>query len=255
MCLILCAWRCHPEYPLVLAANRDEYYRRPTKKAHWWPEHPELLAGRDMEARGTWLGMTRGGRIAALTNVREPQLSVPTSQSRGQLPCCYLENGSDNQGFAGLLLETRDDYRGYNLIYGSLGEELFYYSNRVLAPRLLEPGLYGLSNARLDTPWPKVQRGKAGLRQLLADPRLTTDHLLSLLDDQQIFADELLPATGVSLSLERQLSPLRISGADYGTRSSTAILVDRQGRVLFHERQLAPDPRSDAQFSFSIPLR
>ncbi|WP_020677354.1 NRDE family protein [Geopsychrobacter electrodiphilus] len=251
MCLILLAWRCHPEYPLIVAANRDEFYRRSTAAAHWWPEQPDLLAGRDLEAQGTWMGMTRSGRFAAVTNVREPQLAVPAARSRGELTCGYLGSDTETQDYARQLQKTSDLYSGYNLLYGSQNG-LTYYSNRLSAPLALKPGLYGLSNAQLDTPWPKVQQGKAQLQALLARSEFETSDLLRILDDSRLFPDELLPATGVSLERERQLSALRISGTDYGTRSSTALLVNRRGQVIFHEKNLAPEPTSDIRFSFAL---
>jgi len=251
MCLILFAWRCHPEYPLIVAANRDEFYRRSTAAAHWWPEQPDLLAGRDLEAQGTWMGVTRRGRFAAVTNVREPQLVLPSALSRGELTRDYLESDTEEQDFSRQLQETRALYSGYNLLYGSR-DGLSYYSNRLSAPLALKPGLYGLSNARLDTPWPKVQRGKAQLQKLLARDEFETTDLLRILDDSRIFPDNLLPATGVSLERERQLSALRIAGIDYGTRSSTALLVNRLGQVILHEKQLAPQPTSDLRFSFAL---
>jgi uncharacterized protein with NRDE domain len=251
MCLILFAYHRHPEYPLVLVANRDEYYQRPTRPAHWWSERPDLLAGQDLEAGGTWLGITRRGRLAAVTNVREPHLAAPGSCSRGLLTRRYLEEGVGDQHFCGLLQETWDQYRGYNLIFGSLGA-LYYFSNRGNAPQRLSSGIYGLSNARLDTPWPKVQQGKALLQKQLEKPRQDTAELLDILSSTGIAADAQLPATGVSLELERRLSAIRITGPDYGTRSSTVLVIDRRGQVHFHEKPLAPEPGQGIRITFHL---
>jgi len=251
MCLILFAYRCHPEYPLILAANRDEYHQRDTLGAHWWPERPDLLAGKDLEAGGTWMGITRSGRFAAVTNVREPHLTAPAPCSRGWLTRRYLEEELENTRFCGLLQETSDQYLGYNLIFGSL-DELFYFSNRNNQARQLSPGIYGLSNARLDTPWPKVVQGKKQLQKQLAKPKFTTGDLLKILAASEVAEDTLLPSTGVNLELERRLSAICITGPDYGTRSSTALLIDQQGQVQFHERPLAPEPGEDIRFTFQL---
>jgi len=251
MCLILIAHQCHPEYPLGLIANRDEYYRRPTRPAHWWPERPDLLAGKDLEAGGTWLGITRSGRLAAVTNVREPQLAAPGGCSRGHLTRRYLEDEIGNEDYRGLLQETGDRYRGYNLVFGSPGA-LHYFSNRGNMPRRLESGIYGLSNAALDTPWPKVRRGKSLLQEQLEKPRLDTTELLGVLASTETAADAELPSTGVSSEWERKLSAIRITGTDYGTRSSTALVIDRRGEVRFHERSLAPEPGEDIHVCFRL---
>lgn len=251
MCLILFAYRCHPEYPLILAANRDEYYQRDTRAAHWWPGRPELLAGKDLEAGGTWLGITREGRIAALTNVREPHLTAPASCSRGLLTRRYLEEEIESKRFCGLLQETWDQYRGYNLIFGDIGS-LHFFSNRGNKPRRLTPGIYGLSNAQLDTPWPKVQKGKELLRKQLAKPWQETSELLDILAATEVAEDSQLPSTGVGLELERRLSAIRIIGPDYGTRCSTALVIDRQGQVRFHEKPLAPDPGEEVRIQFKL---
>lgn len=251
MCLILFAYRCHSQYPLILAANRDEFYQRPTSAAHWWPDTPDLLAGQDLEAGGTWMGMNRQGRFAAVTNVREPQVITPSACSRGLLPRRYLEEGLDNERFCGLLQETWDQYRGYNLLFGTTAS-LYYFSNRDKQPLRLQPGVYGLSNAQLDSPWPKVVKGKYLLSQLLDQPELTTSDLLQALSRTEIARDDELPSTGLSLEWERTLSAICIQSPDYGTRSSTSLLIDGRGQVQFHERQLAPEPGKETRIRFKI---
>jgi uncharacterized protein with NRDE domain len=251
MCLILFAYHSHPVYPLILAANRDEFYQRKTLNAHWWSECPDLLAGRDLEAGGTWMGVTRTGRVAAVTNVREPQMTSPAPCSRGLLTRRYLEEDLDDERFSGLLQQTQDQYRGYNLLFGNFSK-LHYYSNRGNKPALLSPGIYGLSNAQLDTPWPKVQQGKKSLIKLLDTSRLDTEKLHTILESKEIVVDNLLPSTGVSLDWERKLSAICISGPDYGTRSSTVLLIDQQGSVQFHEKILAPEPAREFRCNFQL---
>jgi uncharacterized protein with NRDE domain len=226
MCLILFGYHSHPRFRLVLAANRDEFYTRPTDPADFWEDAPEVLAGRDRSAGGTWLGVTRGGRFAALTNIREPGRQQPQAPSRGALVADYLR-GSLPPGDYLHALRTEDErYNGFNLLAGDQSG-LWYYSNRAdRSPRRLEPGLYGLSNALLNTPWPKVERGRRGLAAILTDPSGPhPETLLDLLADRSIPPDQDLPDTGVGLERERLLAPLFIDGETYGTRSSSVLLL------------------------------
>ncbi len=250
MCLILFAYQCHPDYPLVLAANRDEYYQRPTQPAHWWEEAPELLAGKDLQAGGTWMGVTLSGRFAAVTNVREPWRKTESATSRGQLPQHFLQQEISAEAFIKQLERSRDRYNGYNLLFGQI-DELHYFSNRNPQQRL-QPGIYGLSNASLDTAWPKVKRGKELLRRQMPQSKLTTDRLQTILTSTEIAADEDLPATGISLEWERLLSAICIQGEIYGTRSSTVLLIDQQGRVSFHEKQIAPHNSTETRIDFEL---
>ncbi len=237
MCLILFAYRAHPRYELLLAANRDEYYSRPTAPLGFWDEAPDLLAGRDLVAGGTWLGVTRDGRFAAITNYRHSAAQVrPDAPSRGPLVSDYLKGGELGWDYLQGLLPNAADYNGFNLLLGD-SSGLFYYSNQGGEPQLLEPGLYGLSNHLLNTPWPKVEWGRRGLATLLdreAEP--DTAALLSLLEDRQRAPDEELPDTGVGLELERVCSSLFIESSDYGTRSSTILRVSRQSQVTLLEK-------------------
>lgn len=244
MCLILLAWQAHPRYPLVVAANRDEFFDRPTASAQFWPEYPELLAGRDLLAGGTWLGITRSGRFAALTNYREVSASnnnaakPPPSLSRGRLVSDFLLGQASAPDYLEALTAQADHYPPFNLICGSLQAGLYYGSNRNLDQssqrRPLPPGIYGLSNNLLDTPWPKVAQGKSALRQaLLALPQQTA--LFDLLRDDGTYPDEQLPRTGVSLEWERALSAAFIRAPHYGTRSSTVLVCDDQQNLSFEE--------------------
>lgn len=249
MCLILFAYHSHPDYPLILLANRDEFYHRPTRPVEWWPESPDLLAGKDLQAGGTWLGMTRNGRFAAVTNVREPLQPQGTKRSRGQLPLNYCQTETSSAQFGRQLQQTGSAYPGYNLLFGQY-DQLEYFSNRRQRPEPISPGLHGLSNAELDTPWPKVVTGKQRLAALLEQANPDSSRLLKILSTTDVVKDESLPNTGVPLDWERRLSAIRITGPDYGTRVSTLLMVDKQGRVDFIEQDIAPKASVPRCFSF-----
>jgi len=233
MCLILIAWRADPQSPLLLAANRDEFHARPTLRADWWPDHPKILAGRDLDAGGTWLGLTRTGRFAALTNYRDPQRRRTPAPSRGSLVASLLESDASVAASLTYLQEVAANYNGFNVIFSD-GERLAVYESARGRGRELGPGIYGLSNHLLDTPWPKVQNAKSRLQAALLD---TTDPapLLALLRDDRPAPDEDLPRTGVSLEWERLLSSAFVRAQDYGTRCSTIIRIDARARAYFEE--------------------
>lgn len=236
MCLILFAYRQHPQYELVLIGNRDEYYARPTAPLAWWHDAPALLAGRDLAAGGTWLGVTRNGRFAAITNYRDPRSARPDAPSRGPLVSDYLKGDCPAWDYLLNLQARAAEYNGFNLLLGD-AEGLCYFSNQGGAPQRLEPGLYGLSNHLLNTPWPKVERGRQALALLLqggAEPE--TAHLLHLLTDRNPADDPDLPDTGAGLAWERLLSPLFITSPDYGTRSSSVLRVSQKRRVTLAEK-------------------
>jgi uncharacterized protein with NRDE domain len=233
MCLVLVVWRTHPQIPCLVAANRDEFHARPTAPAAWWSDHPQILAGRDLEAGGTWLGMTRTGRFAALTNYRDPEQRQAQAPSRGALVTYMLESGvSVAEGLAHLRAEG-PGYNGFNMIFSD-GERLGIFESTRGAGRELGPGIYGLSNHLLDTPWPKVQKAKSRLQAALSN---TTDTapLLALLRDDRPAPDAQLPQTGVSIEWERLLSSAFVRAQDYGTRCSTIIRIEAQGRAYFEE--------------------
>ena len=246
MCLILLAHAAHPRYALVVAANRDEFYERPTAPAQPWAEAPQVLAGRDLRGGGTWLGVTTEGRFAAVTNVREPGRVRLDAPSRGELVGGFLTGDASPAAFLRGLEPRADAYNGFNLLLGE-GRELWWFSNRGGAPRRLAPGVYGVSNHLLDTP--KVTRGKQRLQALLgAHDELPPDALLALLADAAPAADSELPETGVGREWERALSSAFIASPAYGTRSSTALLVERSGGATFVERSFAPggEPAGEA---------
>ena len=243
MCLLLFGVDAHPRHRLVVAANRDEVHARPAAPLAWWDDAPDVLAGRDLEAGGTWMGVTRDGRWAALTNVRDPLNPRPSERSRGDLVADFLRQDILAEAYAAQVFADRDAYDGFNLVLADR-DGVWSVSRRVDHPVTLGPGVYGLSNDRLDTPWPKVERGRRLLRAALADDAVATDALLDLLDDQHQPPDAALPKTGVGLEWERRLAPMRIVSDGYGTRVSTALLVGRDGEVEVAEQTWRPDGSS-----------
>lgn len=236
MCLILVAWRVHHEFPFVVAANRDEYYPRPTAGADFWTDHGQVLAGRDLEAGGTWMGITRQGRFAALTNFRDPVRHRPDAPSRGHLVSDFLIGTAGIDAYLNGLEPTR--YNGFNLLLGD-GERLVAFSNVSLERHELAPGIYGLSNHQIDTPWPKVSAGKTAL-QAAIDALPDEVPLIHLLRDDRIHPDDALPATGVPLEWERLLSAAFVRSPGYGTRSSTVLTLSAGGRATFDEQAWLP---------------
>ncbi|MBO8170827.1 MAG: NRDE family protein [Bacillaceae bacterium] len=240
MCLILFSYHHQPGYRLIVAANRDEFYRRPTAPVSFWEDHPDILAGRDLEQKGTWMGMTRTGRFAALTNYRDPRLIRQNVESRGNLVSGFLIGQQRPETYLQQVKAKRHLYNGFNLLVGDPDNLYYYawYSDRI---EELKPGIHGISNAELNTPWPKVTRGKAKLEQCLAQPDWSVECLFDLLQDRQRAKDEDLPDTGVGLQKERMLSPIFITSSDYGTRSSTVLTIDEQNRVTMMERTYLPE--------------
>jgi len=239
MCLILFAWKVSAEFPLVVAANRDEFHARPTAGAGFWDDRPAILAGRDLEGSGTWLGMTRSGRFAAVTNYRDAAPAPSGAASRGLLASGFLEGSETPGAYTAQVAADGDAYRGFNFLAGDR-EQLWWVSNRGEGARPLEPGVYGLSNHLLDTPWPKVTQGKRRLRDAL-ELVPAVEPLLEILADTAAAADADLPDTGVGSERERLLSAARIVSPVYGTRCSSALVLAADGRVRFAERGFAPD--------------
>ncbi|ACO80924.1 hypothetical protein AvCA_48200 [Azotobacter vinelandii CA] len=249
MCLIVFAWRPGHATPLVLAANRDEFYARPCRPLAAWPEAPGVHAGRDLESAGTWLGVAPDGRFAAVTNIRDP--SQPRGRrSRGELPAGFLLGELSPEAYLAQVAERARDYTGFNLLAGTAGE-LWYYHARETAPRRLPEGLYGLSNAALDTPWPKLRRAKAALAACLERPR--ADCLLAALQDRRPAADAELPDTGVGLARERLLSSVFIASPDYGTCSSSVLIVAADGSRQLVERRFGPSGAPLGEVRLELP--
>jgi len=259
MCLILFAWKSHPDYSLVVAANRDEFYERNTDQMSWWEDHPHLLAGKDkadvLGSPGTWLGFSKTGRFAALTNVRAPSEKSPDARTRGELSLMYLTGKDRPNAFIQLNSKRFQQYNGFNLLMADLSDpenaEMHWVSNRLMMgqsvrPRkvypeqALSPGVYGLSNAMLDTPWPKVNHRIAAFAQTLAMDHgdlKNADQYLKVLADTHEASDHELPSTGVSKDWEKALSPAFIKTPSYGTRSSTVLRVRKDGTFEMVERR------------------
>lgn len=234
MCLIFVSLGSHPDYKLIVAANRDEFYQRKTAPAGYWQDHPDILAGRDLEAQGTWLGVTRSGRVSLLTNYRDPKNINPAAPSRGMLVSDYLAGQTSPLDYLNRVAATAKTYNGFNLMAGT-ADELFYLSNYAPGVQAVPPGIHGLSNALLDTPWPKVVKGKKYFEELLSSS-FSTNQLFEFLYDDRRAADAELPHTGIGLERERALSSMFIKTDNYGSRCSTVILVDRKNRITFSER-------------------
>ncbi len=256
MCLIVFAWQHHADYPLIVAANRDEWRERPTARLHWWNSEPArcddaftddihrqspnaseesgILAGRDLKDGGTWMGVTASGRFAALTNFRDPSSVKPGAPSRGRLVQDFLEGIATPREYSQALARRMHDYSGFNLLVGDR-EALWWLSNRGSDPHAVAPGVHGLSNGLLDEPWPKVVRAKDRLAAAL-DANAEDTALWALLADDAAAPDEALPDTGVGLDWERRLSPALIKGDEYGTRSSSLLIMQTDGGLRFTER-------------------
>lgn len=236
MCLILIAFNYHPKYRLVVAANRDEFYERPAAAAGFWQDNPQVLAGRDLQQMGTWLGLNMTGGFAAVTNYRDPFNIKTEARTRGELVRDYLLTALSPAEYLELVRAKREEYNGFNLLVGN-NTSLYYYGNTENQIKKLKPGLYGLSNHLLDTPWPKITRGKEMMHRCLTGSReVNVEDLFALLSDEKIAEDKDLPDTGIGLEKERLLSSIFIAGAEYGTRSSTVVLIGSDNHVLFRER-------------------
>jgi uncharacterized protein with NRDE domain len=240
MCLILFASGTHTRFPLIVAANRDEAYARPSAPAHFWNDAPAVYAGRDLEQGGTWLGVTRGGRFAAITNYRQAEPRSAGTRSRGELTRDFLIGAEHPERYLAGVAKRAGEYNGFSLIVGTPGE-LYFYSNRGSEPARIAPGVHGLSNHLLDEPWPKVLRGIEALEAVM-DKRESdiTAALSAALADRQPAPDDFLRATGANLDRDRLRSAAFIPDDAYGTRASTIVLVGADGEVLFRESRFGP---------------
>lgn len=250
MCLIVFAWKSHPAYQLVLAANRDEFHRRPSQKLHHWPDNPDVLAGRDLQAGGTWLATHRNGRFATVTNYREQAKSAGKLQSRGALVTEFVSGDTGAGSFA----ESIDGahYAGFSLLTFD-GDDLYYVSNRGDPPTRLEPGIYGLSNASLDTPWPKVLRSRDALQALIRSDTVNATSLFRLMADRRCASISDVDAGHLPFELAKALTAPFIVSADYGTRCTSALLWSNSGFVELSERRFdaGGNPGGESHFSFS----
>jgi uncharacterized protein with NRDE domain len=237
MCLLVLAWKSHPRYRLVLAGNRDEFHDRSATPLNWWQDDPRILGGRDLKASGTWLGVARSGRFGVVTNYRDLQAPVEGAPSRGNLIPRFLTGATSPKEFLDDLRGAALRYSGFNLLVGGT-RALYYFSNRgSQAPTALAPGIYGLSNHLLDTPWPKLARTRERFSKLLAEPDLAADDLFAMLSDREQTPADNLPSTGLPADWERVVSSPFIVNERYGTRCSSLLLVERNGRTVLHERR------------------
>jgi uncharacterized protein with NRDE domain len=257
MCLILFAYDVHPHYRLVLAANRDEFYERPTAPLQFWEDYPDVLAGRDLKLMGTWLGVTRNGSLAAITNYRDSRKIKEAAPSRGDLVADFLKGSMGPVEYLQEIKAISDTYNGFNLIVGDR-DGLYYASNRGDWLRPLGPGIYGLSNHLLDTPWPKIRSGLSRFKTLVAERNVfTLSEMEDLLRNQERPPDNQLPDTGVGLAWERRLAPIFISSPSYGTRCSSILTIARTGRIVFKEmsweqNQATPCVAAVREFDFTL---
>jgi uncharacterized protein with NRDE domain len=254
MCLMLFAWRAHPDYLLAFAGNRDEAYERPSAAAAFWEDAPDILGGRDLDKGGSWLGLTRAGRFATVTNYRDATSTRDAPRSRGELVDSYLRGAEAPKPYLQRVIAEGKQYRAFSLIVGNL-EQLFFCSNRGDGIEEIAPGVHGLSNHLLDTPWPKVRNGRERVRALLgrAQGDLVSG-LFDILADRTAVPDAELPDTGVGLARERELSPCFIADGRYGTRASTVLLITRNHDVFFSERSFGPHgaPQGSVEHRFKL---
>lgn len=261
MCLMTFAYQSHPDYNLILIANRDEAYGRPTLGAAPWAQHSDLIAGQDLEQGGTWLGIHRSGRLSAVTNYRDGRAEAnPALHSRGHLTRDFLLSGESADSISQHYAEQGPHYGAFNLLLGDI-EGLYYLSNRGRVPERLRPGIYGLSNALLDSPWPKVHQARDALSAALDTISARQDRLLLAAQLTEVLAarsqapDAQLPDTGISLELERRLSPCFIQLETYGTRATTVLLQDYQGNSCFYEQSFdAKGPTEVRHYELQLPL-
>lgn len=253
MCLCLFAINEHDEFPFILIANRDEFRKRPAAKANFWEDHPKVLAGRDLEGMGTWLGTNKAGKIAFLTNYRHPDYFGRKGPTRGTLVSDFLVGSDDGESYL-KAIENPKAYNGFNLVVGT-AQKLFFYSNVENEIKAISSGVHGLSNAFLDTSWPKVDDGKAKLKAAIDSNALDSDSLFYILHDSSFAKQEDLPETGVGHELEKVLSAKFINTPDYGTVCSTIIKIDRNGTCFFEERTFDKHGKQVGKAEFHLQLK
>jgi len=236
MCLLLLSIKSHPVYKLIVAFNRDEYYDRPTAPAAFWEDEPDFLGGKDLRAGGTWLEIARNGRIGVITNYCDPASIKDDALSRGKLVSNFLLSQQTAVDYLDGLIRDEDMYNGFNIILGER-DRIYWYSNRGNRPRNLLPGIYGLSNHLLDTPWSKVIRGKDAISNLLSRLKAPSpEDIFQILQDRSISPDESFADLEFDRELESLLLPIFVSSPTFGTRSSTLLLIDQRDYVTFIER-------------------
>jgi len=251
ICLLVFAFHSHPNYPLIVAANRDEFYSRPTNSAAYWTDHPQVFAGRDLEKGGTWLGVTTDCRFAALTNFRDPSSRKTNPKSRGNLVSRFLMSKVEAAEFLAEVKHEADDYDDFNIVVGN-SHDLYYFSSRNSHVKRLSPGIYGVSNYFLDTPWPKLMQAKTQFQQIINTAEPPLSNLFELLSDKSPAPDDQLPDTGIGLEWERRLSSVFVASPTYGTRASTILLFYRKGGIDFYERNFGENGKFVAEVKENI---
>lgn len=252
MCLLLIAHQVHRQYKLIALANRDEFYHRPTAPACWWPDNKNLLAGKDLKKGGTWLGITRQGKFAAITNFRDPKKINQNAPSRGLIVKDFLSSNITAEDFLVQLHDAGEQYNGFNLVIGE-AERIYYFSNRSKNVLVLKPGIYGVSNNLLDDDWPKVRKGKQILTDIVRkSDKFALEESFLLLKDSTLAPDDQLPDTGLGQKLEKILSAIFIKTPDYGTRSSTILTIDKNNQVQFYEHSFVPTAKKEFNFTIDI---
>ena len=251
MCLILLSYKSHPSYKLIIGANRDEFYNRPSESAHFWEEFPPMLAGRDSTAGGTWLGITTAGRLGMITNYREIKSLMSDAPSRGHLLVDYLSTDIGAEDYLNNLSSAAHLYNGFNLLLGDV-DNLFHYSNFGTGITKINPGIHGLSNHLLNTPWFKVTKGKKRMEELKKKELIMPEDIFALLRNEELSPDDQLPETGLDYNREKAISSMFINTPDYGTKCSTAITVDYKGNVVFSEKVFMEPEGSSTERNFSF---
>lgn len=249
MCLILFAWKVDPDYPLVLVANRDEFHQRPTQPLHRWPDKPEVVAGRDLQAGGTWLGVAPSGRVAAVTNYREDKLKRAPKNSRGELVTDFLSGNDSPEKFSRSI--DGDRYAGFSLLTSD-ADEICYLSNRGDAATRLSPGIYGLSNASLDTPWPKLLRTRETFGDIVAAGDANETSLMRVLDDRQMSSAAAIEQGALPFALARAVTAPFIVTPEYGTRCTSVVLCNRAGQTSISERRFDADGKPVGESRLSV---
>lgn len=249
MCLVVIGWQQHPEFPLIIAGNRDEFHARPTERAHWWSDAPDIVGGRDLQAGGTWLALHRGGRFATVTNYRDREPPSPKFRSRGHLVTEFLNSAESPVDYLNAI--DGSDYAGFNLLVSD-GMTSAWHSNRGNEVRTLAPGVYGLSNALLDSPWHKVVRSKAALEGLIRRDKVNETELFRLLDDREKASVGEVESDRLPFETAHAISAPFIVLPDYGTRSSSVALLDTAGRWRFHERRFDAGGSKTGDSAFTI---
>lgn len=238
MCTVFIAWQSHPLYDLIVCSNRDEFKKRPSQRAHYWKDHPQVFAGRDLLEGGTWLGLAQKSKFSVVTNYRDFSLHKEAMRSRGELTVNYLTNNESPKQYLESVSQTMSNYNPFNLVVAD-GKQLLYLSNVEGEIKCLKPGVYGLSNHLLDTPWPKVAEGLTTLRPVIeAKPDIETivETCFTVLDRKTPYDDDRLPHTGIPIETERKLSSVFVDFDDYGTQYQTVIIREKSGRTYFYEK-------------------